>query len=153
MSAIEGVDSAGRNNRPHRMKSAMRYFPGFVVILIAYAILKSLEIDLREIQFNVSGFAITVVEILYLAAFFVGMIEILKVSYPGESNLYEAIAMGAISVVYIVFFVLGVAKVDGFGMFRSTEFLMLMLMSIILFVIALILNNRTMGKTITDVRN
>jgi hypothetical protein len=76
------------------------------------------------------------------------MAEQLKVSYPGVDNTIEGILMGAVAGIQVLLFALGAAAVEPLAIFNNTEFLMLTLISITQAVVALLINARTLRRTI-----
>ena len=74
--------------------------------------------------------------------------EQLKVSHPGIDNTIEAIMMAAIAAVQVLLFALGAAGVRALGIFNNTEFLMLTLISMTQAVIAILINARTLRRSI-----
>ena len=74
--------------------------------------------------------------------------EQLKVSHPGIDNTIEAILMAAIAGVQVLLFALGAAGVRVLGIFNNTEFLMLTLISMTQAVIAILINARTLRRSI-----
>jgi hypothetical protein len=71
-----------------------------------------------------------------------------KVSHPGIDNTIEAILMAAIAAVQVLLFALGAAGVRALGMFNNTEFLLLTLISMTQAVIGILINARTMRRSI-----
>jgi hypothetical protein len=88
------------------------------------------------------------VEVLMVAAAMMAMAEQLKVSYPGVDNTIEAILMGAVAGIQVLLFALGAAGVEPLGIFNNTEFLMLTLISLTQSVVAILINARTLRRTI-----
>jgi hypothetical protein len=76
------------------------------------------------------------------------MVEQLRVSHPGIDNTVEAILMAAIAAVQVLLFALGAAGVSNLGIFNNTEFLMLTLISMTQAVVAILINARTLRRTI-----
>jgi hypothetical protein len=74
--------------------------------------------------------------------------EQLKVSHPGVDNTIEAILMGAIAGAQVLLFALGAAGVKSLAIFNNTEFLMLTYMSMTQAVVAILINARTLRRTI-----
>jgi len=88
--------------------------------------------------------------ILYLVAFLVAMFELLKVSTPAVDNTYEAITMVGFWVFMVVCLVVGLLTTV--HIFRNTEFFIITLMSGFQSAFGLLLNSRTLKRTITDQR-
>jgi hypothetical protein len=76
------------------------------------------------------------------------MAEQLRVSHPGIDNTIEAILMAAIAAVQVLLFALGAAGVRALGIFSNTEFLMLTLISMTQAVVAILINARTLRRSI-----
>jgi hypothetical protein len=83
-----------------------------------------------------------------VAAAMMAIAEQLKVSHPGIDNTLEAIFMAAIAGLQVLLFALGVAGVRYLGIFNTTEFLLLTLISLTQAVVGLFINARTMRRTI-----
>ena len=78
----------------------------------------------------------------------VALVEQMKVSHPGIDNTMEALGMIGMGVVQLILFVLGTAKVAGFGIFNNTEFLVLTFISLAAAGVAVLINARTLRRTI-----
>ena len=76
------------------------------------------------------------------------MAEQLRVSHPGVDNTIEAILMGAIASVQVLLFALGAAGVRPLAIFNNTEFLMLTVISMTQAIVAILINARTLRRTI-----
>jgi hypothetical protein len=76
------------------------------------------------------------------------MAEQLRVSHPGVDNTIEAILMGAVAGVQVLLFALGAAGVTPLAIFNNTEFLMLTLISMTQAVVAILINARTLRRSI-----
>ena len=83
-----------------------------------------------------------------VGAAMMAMAEELRVFYPGVDNTIEAILMGAVAGVQVLLFALGAAGVDPLAIFNNTEFLMLTLISLTQAVVAILINARTLRRTI-----
>ena len=83
-----------------------------------------------------------------VVAAMVAMAEQLRVSHPGIDNTIEAIMMVAIAAAQVLLFALGAAGVGVLGIFNNTEFLMLTLISATQAVVAILINARTLRRTI-----
>jgi hypothetical protein len=88
------------------------------------------------------------VEVLLVVASVLALVEQMKVSHPGIDNTMEALGMIGMGVVQLILFVLGTAKVAGFGIFNNTEFLVLTFISLAAAVVAVLINARTLRRTI-----
>ena len=83
-----------------------------------------------------------------VGAAMMAMTEQLRVSTPGVDNTIEALLMGAIAGVQVLLFALGTAGVKPLAMFNNTEFLMLTLISLTQAIVAVLINARTLRRTI-----
>ena len=83
-----------------------------------------------------------------VGAAMMAMAEQLKVSHPGIDNTIEAILMAALAVVQVLLFALGAAGVRYLGIFNTTEFLMLTLIGMTQAIVAILINARTLRRTI-----
>jgi len=83
-----------------------------------------------------------------VAAAMMAIAEQLKVSHPGIDNTTEAILMATIAGVQVLLFALGAAGVAVLGIFNNTEFLLLTLISMTQAVIGILINARTMRRSI-----
>jgi hypothetical protein len=124
--------------------------PGFVYILIAYVIGKSVFPDPRAPLFNILEYRISWVEILLVAAAIVAMAEQIKVAKPGINNTTEVLLMGAIAIVQLLLFALGAAKVEALGIFDTTEFLILTVINLAQTAVAYQINAATLMRTIAS---
>jgi len=88
------------------------------------------------------------VEVLLVGAAMMAMAEQLRVSHPGIDNTIEAILMAAIAALQVLLFALGAAGVSPLRIFNNTEFLMLTLISMTQAVVAILINARTLRRTI-----
>jgi hypothetical protein len=88
------------------------------------------------------------VEVLMVAAAMMAMADQLKVSYPGVDNTIEAIMMGAVAGIQVLLLALGAAGVEPLAIFNNAEFLMLTLISLTQAVVAILINARTLRRTI-----
>jgi len=83
-----------------------------------------------------------------VGAAMMAMAEQLRVSHPGVDNTIEAILMGAVAGGQVLLFALGAAGVKTLAMFNNTEFLMLTLISMTQAIVAILINARTLRRTI-----
>ena len=88
------------------------------------------------------------VEVLLVGAAMMAMAEQLRVSHAGIDNTIEAILMGAIAGIQVLLFALGAAGVRPLAIFNNTEFLMLTVISMTQAVVAILINARTLRRTI-----
>jgi hypothetical protein len=83
-----------------------------------------------------------------VGAAMMAMAEQLRVSTPGVDNTIEALLMGAIAGVQVLLFALGSAGVKPLAIFNNTEFLMLTLISLTQAIVAVLINARTLRRTL-----
>jgi hypothetical protein len=131
----------------HKLSGWFRYVPVFLYILILYLVGKAAIHDPRAALFSIGAYQLSWVEVLYLGASIVALIEQLKVSHPGIDNTLEALLMLGFGVLQLILFILGAAGVKGCAVFNNTEFLMLMVISVAAAVIAVLINARTLRRT------
>ena len=127
---------------------ALKYVPGFLYILVFYVAGKFIFSDPRATMLQWGEYQLSWVEVLMVGAAMVAMAEQLRVSHPGIDNTVEAILMVAIAAVQVLLFALGAAGVAALGIFNNTEFLMLTLISVTQAVVAILINARTLRRTI-----
>lgn len=126
----------------------LRYVPAFIYIFILYLVGVGLIHDPRASIVGVGAYHLSWVEVLLLAATVVALMEQMKVSHPGIDNTLEALGMVGMGVVQLICFVLGAANIPVFKIFNSTEFLLLTFISLAAAVIAVLINARTLRRTI-----
>jgi hypothetical protein len=143
---VRGADRAHARGRV----GLLGLMPGFVFILIAYVVGKSVFPDPRAPLFNILEYRISWVEILLLAAAIVAMAEQIKVAKPGVNNTTEVLLMGAIAIIQLLLFALGAAKVEALGIFDNTEFLILTVINLAQTAVAYQINAATLMRTITS---
>jgi hypothetical protein len=131
-----------------RRTSALKYMPGFLYILILFIAGKFIFADPRATLVQWGEYQLSWVEVLMVGAAMMAMAEQLRVSHPGVDNTIEAIMMGAVAGVQILLFALGAAGVRPLAIFNNTEFLMLTLISMTQTVVAILINARTLRRTI-----
>ena len=124
-----------------------RYIPVFLYVLILYLLGKAVIGNPRAFV-SVGPYELSWVEVLYLVASILALIEQMKVSHPGIDNTLEALLMVAFGVLQLLLFVLGAAAVKGFAVFNNTEFFTLMVISLAAAVVAVLINARTLRRTI-----
>jgi hypothetical protein len=127
---------------------ALKYVPGFLYILVLYVAGKFIFSDPRATLLQWGEYQLAWVEVLMVGAAMMAMAEQLRVSHPGIDNTIEAIMMVAIAAVQVLLFALGAAGVRALGIFNNTEFLMLTLISVTQAVVAILINARTLRRTI-----
>jgi hypothetical protein len=126
----------------------LRYTPGFLYILALFIAGRFVFADPRAILIQWGEYHLSWVEVLMLGAAMMAMAEQLRVSTPGVDNTIEALLMGAIAGVQVLLFALGKAGVEPLTMFNTTEFLMLTLISLTQAIVAVLINGRTLRRTI-----
>jgi hypothetical protein len=126
----------------------LKYVPGFLYILLLFMAGKFVFADPRAVLIEWDGYHLSWVEVLMVAAAMMAMAEQLKVSHPGVDNTIEAILMGAVAGIQVLLFALGAAGVGPLAIFNNTEFLMLTLISMTQTVVAILINARTLRRTI-----
>jgi hypothetical protein len=148
MAEHEHTSSANLEFHQSKMGGVLRYIPVFLYILVLYLLGKAMIHDPRAALIHVGAYQLSWVEVLYLVASILALVEQMKVSHPGIDNTMEALLMVAMGVVQLLLFVLGAAAVKGFGVFTTTEFFMLMVISMAAAVVAVLINARTLRRTI-----
>jgi len=143
----EQKSSASLELRPKLIGGAFRYIPLFLFVLILY-LLGALVIPDARAQVALGPYHLTWVEVLLVIATVLSLVEQMKVSHPGIDNTLEALGMVGMGVLQLILFVLGAAHVKAFGIFNTTEFLVLTLISLAAAVVAVLINARTLRRTI-----
>lgn len=128
--------------------SPLKYVPGFVYILVLYIAGKVIFSDPRATLLHWGEYQLSWVEVLMVGAAMMAMAEQLRVSHPGIDNTIEAILMAAVAGVQVLLFALAAAGVRPLSIFNNTEFLMLTLISMTQAVVAILINARTLRRTI-----
>src|SRR5262245_63850088 len=126
----------------------IKFIPGFLYILVLYLAGKFIFADQRAILLQVGQYQLTWVEVLFVGAAIVAMAEQLRVSHPGIDNTIEALLMVGIAAIQILLFALGAAGVRIRAMFNNAEFLLLTMISMTQGVVAVLINARTLRRTI-----
>jgi hypothetical protein len=129
-------------------RTPIRFIPGFVYILVLYVAGKWIFSDPRAILLHVGEYQLSWVEVLLVGAAMVAMAEQLRVSHPGIDNTIEAILMAAVAALQVLLFALGAAGVRLLAVFNNTEFLLLTVISMAQAVVAILINARTLRRTI-----
>jgi hypothetical protein len=127
---------------------SLKYMPGFLYILALFIVGKFIFPDPRTTLIEWGQYHLSWVEVLMVCAAMMAMAEQLRVSYPGIDNTTEAILMGAVAGIQVLLFALGAAGVEPLAIFNNTEFLMLTLISLTQAVVAILINARTLRRTI-----
>ena len=126
----------------------MKYVPGFVYILVLFIAGKLIFPDPRATLIEWGQYHLSWVEVLMVGAAMMAMAEQLRVSHPGIDNTIEAILMAAMASAQVLLFALGAAGVSQLSIFNNTEFLMLTLISMTQAVVAILINARTLRRTL-----
>jgi hypothetical protein len=119
-----------------------------VYILALYIAGTFIFVDPRATLIQVGEYQLAWVEVLLVGAAMMAMAEQLRVSHPGIDNTVEAILMAAIAGIQVLLFALAAAGVRGLEIFNRTEFLMLTVISMTQAVVAIMINARTLRRTI-----
>jgi len=131
-----------------RSTNPLKYTPGFLYVLILFVVGKLVFADPRAILIQWGEYNLSWVEVLLVGAAMMAMVEQLRVSHPGVDNTIEAILMGAIASVQVLLFALGAAGVRPLAIFNNTEFLMLTVISMTQAIVAILINARTLRRSI-----
>ena len=131
-----------------RRANPLRYTPGFLYILVFFIVGKLIFADPRATLVQWGEYNLSWVEVLLVGAAMMAMAEQLRVSHPGVDNTIEAILMGAIASIQVLLFALGAAGVRPLAIFNNTEFLMLTVISMTQAIVAILINARTLRRSI-----
>jgi hypothetical protein len=131
-----------------RRANPLKYPPGFLYVLVFFIIGKLIFADPRATLVHWGEYNLSWVEVLLVGAAMMAMAEQLRVSHPGVDNTIEAIFMGAIASIQVLLFALGAAGVRPLAIFNNTEFLMLTVISMTQAIVAILINARTLRRTI-----
>jgi hypothetical protein len=134
--------------QPARRTGLLKYMPGFLYILALFIAGRLVFADPRGILIRWGEYHLSWVEVLMVGAAMMAMAEQLRVSTPGVDNTIDALLMGAIAGVQVLLFALGAAGVEPLAIFNNTEFLMLTLISLTQAIVAVLINARTLRRTI-----
>jgi hypothetical protein len=145
--AIASSATAGRLVGTRR-GGPFRYIPGFLYILALFIAGKFIFPDPRAVLIQWGEYHLSWVEVLMVGAAMMAMAEQLRVSTPGVDNTIDALLMGAMAGVQVLLFALAAAGVAPLAMFNNTEFLMLTLISLTQAIVAVLINARTLRRTI-----
>ncbi len=141
---VSNVLVAHKNNP----SGVLRFIPAFLYIFVMYLAGRHFVPDPRAVFVSMGGYNLSWVELLLLAATVVSLFEQLKVSHPGIDNTLEALLMVGMGVVQLIFFILGAANIALFATFKTPEFLILTFVSLLAAVIAILINARTLRRSI-----
>jgi hypothetical protein len=131
-----------------RRANPLKYTPGFLYVLVFFIVGKLIFADPRATLVHWGEYNLSWVEVLLVGAAMMAMAEQLRVSHPGVDNTIEAIFMGAIASIQVLLFALGAAGVRPLAIFNNTEFLMLTVISMTQAIVAILINARTLRRTI-----
>ncbi len=146
--ALAHTSASAVTVRDFERSSPFKYVPGFMYILVIYIAGKFIFPDPRATLVNLGDYQLSWVEVLLVGAAIMAMAEQLRVSHPGIDNTVEAILMAAIAAIQVLLFALGAAGVGPLAIFNNTEFLLLTLISLTQAVVAILINARTLRRTI-----
>jgi hypothetical protein len=146
-SVRRGWGSAASTQREQR-RGLLRYIPGLAYILALYLIGTYFFPDARATLIEWRGYRVSWIELLLVAAAMVALAEQMRVSHPGIDNTVEALAMAAMAGAMVLLFALAAAGVSGLGIFGTTEFLLLTLIAVAQVVVAILINARTLRRSI-----
>lgn len=127
--------------------SWFHYIPYFLFVLVLYLLGAAIS-DPRAPFLTAGSYQLSWLEILLLTAAVLSLAEQMKVSHPGIDNTLEALGMVAMGVIQLVLYVLGAAKVGVFQIFNNSQFLELTFLSLAASVVAILINARTLRRTI-----
>ena len=144
--ALAGTSAA--HPQGTRRANPLRYTPGFLYILVFFIVGKLVFADPRATLIQWREYNLSWVEVLLVGAAMMAMAEQLRVSHPGVDNTIEAILMGAIASLQVLLFALGAAGVRPLAIFNNTEFLMLTVISMTQAIVAILINARTLRRSI-----
>jgi hypothetical protein len=142
-----GVAAAGPFQGGER-RSFLRYVPGFAYVLALYIAGTYLVSDPRAPLLAWGGYRVSWIEVLLAVAALVALAEQLRVSHPGIDNTFEAIMMAAMAGAQVLLFALAAAGVGSLAIFGNAEFLLLTLISLAQAVVAILINARTLRRSI-----
>lgn len=128
-------------------KTILSWFPGFALVLVVYTIL-AMSVDMHSTFAKIGNYKFSWLSCLWLVASMTSIFELLRVSKPGIDNTREAIAMGAIFVVFLVILVLASTGVIGEKTYGTTEFAAMTVISLAQTIVAFMINARTLKRTI-----
>jgi hypothetical protein len=143
-----GTSSSRASQSGGGRRSVLRYIPGLAYVLALYLAGTYFFPDSRATLAEWNGYRISWIEMLLVAAAVVALAEQLRVSHPGIDNTVEAILIAAMAAAMVLLFALGAASVKGLGIFNRAEFLMLTLIGLTQAVVAILINARTLRRSI-----
>ncbi len=125
-----------------------RRIPSFIYILAIYVVMLLTVADMRAPFYTIASYSIAWVEVLYIMGFLSAITGLRQVVRPGDDNTNAALAMTAVLGIYIVLFALGAAGIPMLTLFATSEFLVLIVVSLIQVVMAFRINSATLQRTI-----
>jgi hypothetical protein len=134
--------------RGARRRGLLSYIPGLAYVLGLYLAGTYFFPDPHSPLVEWRGYRITWIEFLLVTAAIVGLAEQLRVSHPGLDNTVEALVMAAIAGAMVLLFALAGAGVGSLAIFNSAPFLMLTLIALAQTVVAVLINARTLRRSI-----
>ena len=142
--------AVAHNERPRdgKVKKVLRFLPGFFYLFVFYVVVAVSVNDVRAPFLSFGPYALSWVEVLLILGAIISLFELMRVSKPGIDNTYEAIGMGGVFVLYLIFFVLASSGQSSLRIFGNTEFLTLLVISLSQTIVAFIINARTLKRTI-----
>lgn len=137
----------------------LRYIPYFLLVFVVYlvAALGShshgtdpaiVGVALHDPWLGIAAYKASWVDILLILSALLTLAEQMKVSHPGIDNTLEALTMIGMGVVQLMLFVLGVAHVGVFVIFSNLVFLELTFVSLAASIVAVLINARTLRRSI-----
>jgi hypothetical protein len=129
-------------------RGLLHSIPGFAYILALYLVGIYFFADPRAALIEWRGYRVSWIELLLVAAAMAGLAEQLRVSHPGIDNTVEALVMAAMAGAFVLLFALAAAGVGGLGVFNTAEFLLLTLIGLAEAVVAILINARTLRRSI-----
>jgi len=142
-----GTPSADLKFTGPRPSGWFRYVPLFLFIVVIYLLAKPIVTN-PNAALALGKYQVSWVMVLMVLASIVALVEQMKVSHPGIDNTMEALGMIGMGVLQLMLFVLGAANVGFFRIFANTEFLVLTFISLAAAVVAVLINARTLRRTI-----
>ena len=143
----EHGSSAHIDVHPGAPSGVFRYVPYFLLVLFLYVIGMLGGVNAHA-TWGTGHWAITWGEVLLILSAVLALAEQMKVSHPGIDNTMEALTMVGMGVLQLVLFVLGVAQVKFFSGFADSGFLIQTFISLSASIVAVLINARTLRRTI-----
>ena len=127
----------------------MRYIPGFAYVLAAYLAGSYLFPDARAALAGWRGYSLSWSEALLAFAALVALMDVLRVSKAGIDNTVEAIIMAAMAGVLVLLLALAATgSIPTLGLFNNSLFVLLTLIGLIEAVVAILINARSLRRSI-----